>query len=96
MLATMHVVQADPESSSSRRGMNRYIKKKQLDPLETYVPSVLQARLQLQAAGRVMSKHVPSQCMCFITAHFQSMSFWLVTVHCNDDSLPGLMTMLAL
>ena len=40
--------------------MNRYIKKKQLDPLETYVPSVLQARLQLETAGRVMSKLMSS------------------------------------
>lgn len=39
-----------------QRGYARYIKKKKLDPLETYVPSVLQARLQLETAGRVMSK----------------------------------------
>ena len=39
---------------SSRRGMDRYIKKKGLDPLDTYVPPVLQARQQLAKAGEIM------------------------------------------
>ncbi|CAL5222659.1 g5056 [Coccomyxa viridis] len=34
--------------------MNRYIKKKSLDPLETYVPAVIQAREQLVDAGKLM------------------------------------------
>ena len=48
------------DDSASKRIFGRYIKKKKLDPLETYVPSVLQARLQLETAGRVMSKLLPA------------------------------------
>jgi hypothetical protein len=39
------------------RGLNRYIKKKSLDPLDTYVPPVLQARQQLQKSGEIMGAH---------------------------------------
>ena len=36
------------------QGFERYVKRKRLDPLETYVPSVLLARRQLEEAGDVM------------------------------------------
>lgn len=45
---------ADTSSSYTRRGLGAYIKKKQLDPLDTYVPLVLEARDQLDAVGRAM------------------------------------------
>ena len=52
---------ACPQAASG--GIGRYIKKKSLDPLETYVPAVLQARSQLLAAGTVMGKHnQPRRC----------------------------------
>ena len=35
-------------AQSRAQGLQRYIKKRQLDPLETYVPAVLSARDQLQ------------------------------------------------
>ena len=41
-------------SSQQPRGFSRYVKKRKLDPLDTYIPSLLQARLQLEAAGKVM------------------------------------------
>ena len=37
------------------QGLSRYIKKRALDPLETYVPPVLLARAQLQGSAEVMS-----------------------------------------
>jgi hypothetical protein len=64
----------------SRRGLERYIKKKAKAPLETYVPAVLQARGQMLKAGEVMgastvryrstveptwqARHVPSYTSC--------------------------------
>ena len=39
-----------------RQGLGRYIKKKKLEPLETYVPAVVAARNQLQRAGSIMSE----------------------------------------
>jgi hypothetical protein len=52
-------------SQGGGRGLNRYIKKKSLDPLDTYVPPVLQARQQLQKSGDIMGacSHAPAaQC----------------------------------
>lgn len=40
-----------------RRGLDRYIKKKKLDPLESYVPAVVAARKQLNRAGEIMRAH---------------------------------------
>lgn len=48
VLTTLRVLQG------GGRGLNRYIKKKSLDPLDTYVPPVLQARQQLQKSGEIM------------------------------------------
>lgn len=56
--APCQTVTMQEEEGANRRGYARYVKKKKLDSLETYVPSVLQARLQLETAGRVMSKLV--------------------------------------
>ncbi|MEW5305609.1 MAG: hypothetical protein WDW36_008140 [Sanguina aurantia] len=36
-----------------RRGLDQYIQRKQLDPLETYVPVVLQAQQQIEESGRL-------------------------------------------
>ena len=44
------------EEEGRRRGLVRYIKKKKLEPLETYVPAVVAARNQLQRAGTIMSE----------------------------------------
>ena len=44
---------------SERKGMGRYVKKKKLDPLDTYVPAVIAAKNQLQRAGGIMSKSSP-------------------------------------
>ena len=44
------------EEEGRRRGLVRYIKKKKLEPLETYVPAVVAARNQLQRAGSIMSE----------------------------------------
>lgn len=44
-------------SSQAAQGLGRYIKRKSMDPLETYVPAVLQARAQLLQAGAVMGAH---------------------------------------
>lgn len=41
---------------SCSRGLSRYIKRKNLDPLETYVPLVLEARGQLDASGALLAK----------------------------------------
>lgn len=49
---------AEPPASTSNRGLARYIRKKRLDPLETYVPVVLSARSQLVSAGEVMATDV--------------------------------------
>ena len=49
-------------SVQSLQGIGRYVKKKRLDPLETYVPSVLLAKRQLQAAGDVMGAHTIGRC----------------------------------
>lgn len=43
-------------SGDEKRGLARYIKKKKLDPLESYVPPVIAARNQLKQAGSIMSK----------------------------------------
>lgn len=40
-----------------QRGMSKYIKKKRYDPLDTYVPLVLEAKDQLELAGQVIMKH---------------------------------------
>ncbi|KAF5836006.1 hypothetical protein DUNSADRAFT_6576 [Dunaliella salina] len=40
--------------AQAERGLAKYIKKKALDPLETYVPVILEAREQLLEAGEVM------------------------------------------
>lgn len=45
------------ESNSGARGLSRYIKKKKLDPIDTYLPTVLQARKQLLKAGTVMKQN---------------------------------------
>lgn len=50
------VLQAE---EGSKRGIARYIKKKSLEPLETYVPAVVAARNQLQRAGTIMSEPPP-------------------------------------
>ena len=51
-------------AQGGKRGLGRYIKKKGLDPLETYGPPVLQARQQLQKAGEIMGAPGGS-CMFF-------------------------------
>ncbi|BDA41458.1 hypothetical protein COCOBI_02-2380 [Coccomyxa sp. Obi] len=45
-----------PADAAERRGIGRYIKKKALDPLITYVPAVLQAQKQLLNAGQLMGE----------------------------------------
>lgn len=54
-----------PEAAGSStnpfsKGLSKYIRQKQLDPLETYVPLVLEARTQLLEAGQVMLSDVPA------------------------------------
>ena len=44
------------ENKAVVRGLAKYIKKKQLDPLVTYVPLLLEARDQLIRTGRVMGE----------------------------------------
>ncbi|MEW5310850.1 MAG: hypothetical protein WDW38_002611 [Sanguina aurantia] len=36
-----------------RRGLDQYIQRKQLDPLETYLPIVIQAQQQIEESGRL-------------------------------------------
>ncbi|CAK0783810.1 hypothetical protein CVIRNUC_007010 [Coccomyxa viridis] len=48
--------QSDSAWAGESRGMSRYVKKKALDPLETYVPAVIQARDQLVDAGKLMDQ----------------------------------------
>lgn len=48
-----------PRSQAAPGGLGRYIKRKSMDPLETYVPAVLQARSQLLQAGAVMGALKP-------------------------------------
>lgn len=50
--------EVSPAASPLTKGLSKYIKQKQLDPLETYVPVVLQARSQLVDAGQVMLSDV--------------------------------------
>ena len=45
--------------------MGRYIKKKGLDPLDTYVPPVLQARQQLLKSGEIMGASNKYFWFCF-------------------------------
>lgn len=47
---------AEEATDSGNRGLSRYIKKKKLDPIDTYIPTVLQARKQLVKAGTVMKQ----------------------------------------
>lgn len=47
---------AEEAAGGSGRGLSRYIKKKKLDPIDTYIPTVLQARKQLVKAGTVMKQ----------------------------------------
>lgn len=47
---------AEEEQQQRSRGISRYIKRRKLEPLETYVPAVLAARSQLEQAGNKMSK----------------------------------------
>ena len=49
-------------SQAAPGGLGRYIKKKSMDPLETYVPAVLQARAQLLQAGAVMGARPSRSC----------------------------------
>ena len=44
-------------AQSYQRGISRYVRTKQLDDLESYVPLVIEARSQLQKAGNLMGKH---------------------------------------
>lgn len=41
---------------ASERGMNQYVKRKRSDPLETYIPPLIAARIQLQQAMEVMAE----------------------------------------
>jgi hypothetical protein len=50
-------VDAQPSTSGSR-GLDAYIRKKQLDPLDTYVPLVLEAREQLARASDLVEADV--------------------------------------
>ena len=54
--ATFRCLQEEGTGTSLNRprGFARYVKKRKLDPLDSYIPSLLQARLQLETAGRVM------------------------------------------
>ncbi|KAK9817312.1 hypothetical protein WJX72_012507 [[Myrmecia] bisecta] len=45
-----------PGAGADQRGLSRYIKKKQLDPLVTYVGPVLEARRQLVKAGKLVGQ----------------------------------------
>lgn len=45
-----------PSSVLAERGLSRYIRKKQLDPLVTYVPLVLEARNQLAASWALVTQ----------------------------------------
>jgi hypothetical protein len=40
-------------------GLGRYVRKKSLEPLESYVPPVLQARIELQKCGDIMGMPAP-------------------------------------
>jgi hypothetical protein len=51
---------ASAELNFFERGLSKYIKKKRLDPLDTYVPVVLEARDQLLEAGNVSSMAICS------------------------------------
>lgn len=55
-------VALSPVQAPDRRGMSKYIKKKALDPIEGYLPPVLQARKQLVKSGEIMgvSRMLPS------------------------------------
>lgn len=73
ILPTCQFIQAnfvEPDVRSSvlqggrRRGLSAYIKKKALDPLDTYVPPVLQARQQLLKAGGIMGARLTSAACC--------------------------------
>ena len=54
--AIISCLQEDGSDTSSKRprGFSRYVKKRKLDPLDNYIPALLQARLQLETAGKVM------------------------------------------
>ncbi|KAK9826631.1 hypothetical protein WJX74_006860 [Apatococcus lobatus] len=51
-----------PPASAAQyqRGISRYVRTKQLDDLESYVPLVIEARSQLQKAGNVMGQDAQS------------------------------------
>lgn len=60
-LGTGYLLLSSPAYAA--RGLDRYIKKKGLDPIDTYVPPVLQARDQLLKAGEIMGAHSQLACM---------------------------------
>ena len=57
-----NVHQAQAEEEPRQRGIGRYIKRRKLEALDTYVPAVLAARSQLETAGSKMSK-LPISCL---------------------------------
>jgi hypothetical protein len=55
-LACCSVLLTAPHHHSFPQGLDRYVKKKKLDPLDTYVPLVLEAREVLGELDAVMGE----------------------------------------
>lgn len=57
-LAAFFVTGAESGAAEApeRRGLSKYIKRKALDPIDSYLPPVLQARKQLVKAGEIMGR----------------------------------------
>ena len=70
-------------TDGERRGIGRYIKKKKLDPLNTYVPAVIAAKNQLVRAGSIMSELYNYQAIRFVQSFFREQEkfrgSWLVS-----------------
>eukprot|EP00884_Botryococcus_braunii_P015979 jgi/Botrbrau1/3064/Bobra.0070s0057.1 len=54
MLAVALCTDRLASSAVAEQGLTRYIRKRKLDPLDTYVPTVLRAKMQLIEAGTIM------------------------------------------
>jgi len=61
LLGAPLVTPAHANAKSFEEGMNRYVKKKVLDDIDTYVPSVLLTRIQYASIADVVASDAPAQ-----------------------------------
>lgn len=53
-----------PDHASAGNLLDRYVKKKKLDPLEVYVPAVILTQLQIKDVGKILGSSEPEYATC--------------------------------